>query len=72
MNTNLKRQIMKNLRKRIDNMNFYLNSKGTTPGGEVTIRGGMDRMSSTNMTHTLDKTRNKRVSDKLRTNVKFP
>lgn len=63
---------MKSLRKRIDNLNFYLNSKGTTPGGELTIRGGKDRMMSQSMTHTLDKTRNKRTSDKIKTNIKFP
>lgn len=51
---------MRTLKKRINNMNFYLNSKGTAFGKSETIRSAQNQMSP-RMTQTLDKTRSKEL-----------
>lgn len=61
---------MRTLKKRIDNMNFYLNSKGTTLGESMTIRSAQNPMSP-RMTQTMDKTRSKRTTDKIKTNMEI-
>ncbi len=60
---------MKNLRKRIDNMNLYLNSKSYSAEDKKIIQGTEGSMSSGKMTKTLDETRSTRTSDKIKTSI---
>lgn len=60
---------MRNLKKRIENMNLYLNSKSYSAKDEQTIRGSNSRMSSGRMTTTRDNARNTRTSDKWKTSI---
>ncbi|MGQ7869621.1 hypothetical protein [Sunxiuqinia sp. sy24] len=60
---------MKNLKKRIENMNLYLNSKSYSATEKMTIRGAESSMSSGRMTSTLNKSKNTRTSDKRKTSI---
>jgi len=60
---------MKNLKKRIENMNHYLNSESYSSEDKKTIRGKKSPMSSGKITKTLDKTKSTRTSDKIKTSI---
>ncbi len=60
---------MRNLKKRIENMNIYLNSKSYSAKDRQTIVGKESPMASGKMTTTLNETRSTRTSDKIKTSI---
>ncbi|KOH46051.1 hypothetical protein NC99_11400 [Sunxiuqinia dokdonensis] len=60
---------MKNLKKRIENMNIYLNAGSYSAQDKKTIRGKDLSMSSAKITKTLHDTKSTRTSDKIKTSI---
>lgn len=59
---------MKSLKKRIENLNSYINSN-QSPSGAKTIRAADKPMASGRITKTLDQSRDTRTTDKIRPHV---
>ncbi len=60
---------MRNLRKRIENMNAYMNAGSYSAQDKKTIRGQERSMSSGRITKTLDETKSTRTSEKIKTSI---
>ena len=58
---------MKSLKKRIANLDNYLNTRNLSTDQEQTIRGIEREMSSGRISQSLDRTRDNRTTNKIKT-----